>query len=140
MKSKILLSFAFAFALTAADPSGFVYWPKGTPPEGGPKGAKFDNHALGVTHRDKSGGAELHENQADVAVIQSGEATLIVGGELIDAKTTRPGELLGSGIKDGVKKSLSPGDVIHIPAGMPHQFFLEPGKEITYFVVKVTKP
>jgi uncharacterized RmlC-like cupin family protein len=140
MKYMLLLVFGFALALAAADPPGFVYWPKGVPPEGGPKGAKFDNHGLVITHRDKTGAAEVHENQTDVIVVQSGEATLVVGGELIDSKTTRPGELQGSGIKDGVKKSLLPGDVVHIPPGMPHQFFLDPGKQITYFVVKVTKP
>jgi mannose-6-phosphate isomerase-like protein (cupin superfamily) len=126
--------------LSAADPAGFVYWPQGVPPASGAKGAKFDNHGLGVSHRDHSGLAEVHENQTDIMVIQKGEATLIAGGELVEGKTIRPGELQGSSIKDGVKKTLSSGDVVHIPPGMPHQFLLEPGKQITYFVVKVNKP
>jgi mannose-6-phosphate isomerase-like protein (cupin superfamily) len=117
-----------------------VYWPQGVPPASGAKGAKFDNHGLGVSHRDHSGLAEVHENQTDIMVIQKGEATLIAGGELVEGKTIRPGELQGSSIKDGVKKTLSSGDVVHIPPGMPHQFLLEPGKQITYFVVKVNKP
>jgi len=29
------------------------------------------------------------------------------------------------------------GDVIHIPAGTPHQFFIAPGSQITYFLVKI---
>jgi uncharacterized RmlC-like cupin family protein len=140
MRHTLLLLFGLALLLAAADLPGFVYWPKGVPPEGGPKVAKFDNHALMISHRDKTGLAEVHENQADVIVVQSGEATLVAGGELIDGKTTHPGELQGSGIKGGVKNSLSPGDVVHVPPGMPHQFFLDPGKEISYFVVKVTKP
>ena len=52
-------------------------------------------------------------------------------------KTETPGEIRGASIKNGVRKSVSAGDVVHIPAKMPHQFFLEPGKQITYFVVKV---
>ena len=141
MKIKILLIFGMVLtAWAAADPPGFVYWPKGVPPASGPKGAKFDNHGLGITKRDKNGLAEVHENQADIVVIQSGEATLIVGGELVDGKTIRPGEMQGASIKDGVSQALSPGDIVHIPAGMPHQFSLQPGKQITYFVVKVTKP
>jgi mannose-6-phosphate isomerase-like protein (cupin superfamily) len=126
--------------LVAADPPGFVYWPGGVPPANGPKGAKFDNHGLGITSRDHDGLAEVHENQTDIVVVQKGEATLVAGGELVDSKTIRPGELQGSAIKDGIRKNLSAGDIIHIPAGMPHQFLLEGGKQITYFVVKVNKP
>jgi mannose-6-phosphate isomerase-like protein (cupin superfamily) len=121
----------------AGDPAGFVYWHNGAPPEGGPKGAKFDNHALSISHRDKSGQGEVHQNQTDIMVIQSGEATITVGGELVDGQTVRPGELLGTSIKGGVTKTITPGDVLHIPAGTPHQMLLEPGKQITYFVVKV---
>jgi mannose-6-phosphate isomerase-like protein (cupin superfamily) len=140
MKYKVLALFGLSFILRAADPAGFVYWPKGAPPAEGPKGAKFDNHGLGISHRDKDGLAEVHENQTDIMVVQNGEATLEVGGEVVNPKTIRPGEIQGTAIKDGVKKSLAAGDVVHIPAGMPHQFFLEPGKKITYFVVKVNKP
>jgi uncharacterized RmlC-like cupin family protein len=28
------------------------------------------------------------------------------------------------------------GDVVHIPAGMPHQMLLSQGESITYFVIK----
>ena len=139
----LALSFFIASAvwpLAAADPPGFIYWSGGVPPANGPKGAKFDNHGLGISHRDHDGLAEIHENQTDIVVVQKGEATLVAGGELVDSKTIRPGELQGSSIRDGIKKNLSAGDIVHIPAGMPHQFFLEPGKQITYFVVKVNKP
>jgi quercetin dioxygenase-like cupin family protein len=33
---------------------------------------------------------------------------------------------------------LSTGDIVHIPAGTPHQLLLDKGKPFTYFVVKVT--
>jgi mannose-6-phosphate isomerase-like protein (cupin superfamily) len=126
--------------LAADDPAGFVYWSKGAPPQAGPKNPKFDNHSFMASHRDKDGLAELHENQTDIMVIQSGEATLVVGGELVDGKTVRPGEQAGSAIKGGVKRTLAAGDVVHIPPGMPHQMFLVPGTQLTYFVVKVNKP
>src|ERR1700761_5823380 len=86
----------------AADPAGFLYWHNGAPADGGPKTAKFENHGLSIPHRDKSGQGEVHQNQTDIMVIQSGEATITVGGELVDGKTTRPGELLGTSIKGGV--------------------------------------
>jgi mannose-6-phosphate isomerase-like protein (cupin superfamily) len=139
MKNKLALLFGLTLMpLLAVDPPGFVIWPKGAPPD--KQGAKFDNHALSVSHRDKNGVPELHEKKADIFVIQSGEAALLVGGEVVGRETTGPGEIRGTSIKDGVKKKVSVGDVVHIPAGIPHQFFVEPGKQITYFVVKVDKP
>ena len=138
--SLFYLMISAGLPLVAADPTGFIYWPGGVPPANGPQGAKFDNHGLGISSRDHDGLAEVHENQTDIVVVQKGEATLVAGGELVDSKTIRPGEWQGSSIKDGVKKNLSAGDVVHIPAGMPHQFFVGAGKQITYFVVKVNKP
>jgi mannose-6-phosphate isomerase-like protein (cupin superfamily) len=126
--------------LAAADPAGFVFWKAGVPTAADAKGVKFDNHGLSISHRDKDGVAELHEGQVDVIVVQNGEAMLVVGGTVVDPKSSGPGEIRGPSIKDGVKRSLSAGDVVHIPAGVPHQFFLQPGKQITYFVVKVNKP
>lgn len=141
MKQKLFLAFGITvLPLLAADPAGFVLWPKGAPPEGAKTGAKFANHALSVSHRDKNGVPELHQKQTDIFVIESGEAALVVGGEVVGAKTTRPNEMVGVSIKGGARKNVSAGDVVHIPAGTPHQFFVDPGKQITYFVVKVDNP
>ncbi len=123
--------------LTAADPPGFVIWPKGVPPADLKGKLDFGNHALSISHRDKNGVVEVHEKLVDVFVVQSGEAILVVGGEVVGSRATGPGEIQGDSIKGGASKNVSTGDVIHIPAGVPHQFFLDPGKEITYFVVKV---
>src|SRR5579863_8147828 len=103
--------------LLAGDPEGFVLWPKGVPPS--KQGAKFENHSFNISHRDKSGEAEVHEKQTDIFVIQSGEAVLEVGGEVVDPKSTGPGEIKGPSIKGGTRKNVAPGDVVHIPAKMP---------------------
>lgn len=139
-------------ALTyGADPQGVVQW-KGTELKGyekklAPKMSdkkvateqlgKFGNHSLMVAHREANGEAELHETQADVFIVQSGEGTLIVGGTVVDGKTTAAGEIRGPSIQGGEKKKLSAGDVVHIPAGTPHQTMVDKGKQITYAVVKI---
>jgi mannose-6-phosphate isomerase-like protein (cupin superfamily) len=141
MKKKLAILLGLTLvSLLAADPQGFVIWPKGVPPADAKDTSKFSNHGLSVSHRDKNGIPELHEKQTDIFVIQSGEAALLVGGEVVGRKVSGPGEIRGTSIKDGVRKNVSAGDVVHIPAGVPHQFFLEPGKQITYFVVKVDNP
>ncbi len=55
----------------------------------------------------------------------------------MEPKTTGPGETLGASVKGGSRQTLNAGDVVHIPAGMPHQMILDDGATVTYFVVKV---
>ena len=99
--------------------------------------ANYGNHTMSVIHREVSGEAELHETQADLFIVQSGEATILVGGTVVDPKTTAPNEVRGPSIKDGVRKHLGPGDILHVPPKTPHQLFLEKGKQFTYAIMKV---
>ena len=102
--------------------------------------AAFGNHLTMIARRDADGSAEIHDNQVDFFFVQSGTATLVFGGEVPGAKTTAPGELRGPSIKGGERKTLGPGDVVHIPAKVPHQLLVPAGKEFTYFVIKVDTP
>lgn len=101
--------------------------------------AKDGNTLFMIAHREGSGQSEWHETQADVIVISQGEVTLTVGGTMVDGKDTAPGEMRGSGINGGMTTKLGPGDVFYIPPKTPHMMTLEPGKQVTYFVTKVTK-
>jgi mannose-6-phosphate isomerase-like protein (cupin superfamily) len=98
---------------------------------------KFGNHAAAITHREQDGGGEIHEKKHDFFFVQSGKATLITGGTLIDDTPKANGEHTGAAIKDGKETPLGPGDIMHIPAGMPHQLKIKPGDKFTYFVIKV---
>jgi mannose-6-phosphate isomerase-like protein (cupin superfamily) len=135
----VVLAMVFGCAAACAQDGGITVWPKGVPPGGIKEKADFGDHLLEVSHREADGRAELHKTKADVMVIQTGTATLVTGGEVIDPVSTGANEIQGSGIKGGVKRAIGPGDVIEIPAGIPHQFFLAPGTQITYLVVKVIK-
>jgi mannose-6-phosphate isomerase-like protein (cupin superfamily) len=100
--------------------------------------ANFGNyHALAV-HREGSGQAEVHEHWADLFVVQSGTATLVVGGTIPNGKITAPGEIRGPTIAGGASQRLSPGDIVHIPAKTPHQFLFDQGTtEFNAFVMKI---
>lgn len=102
--------------------------------------ASFGNHLTMIARREADGSAEIHETQVDFFFVQSGTATLVYGGELPGAKTTAPGELRGPAVKGGERKTLNPGDVVHIPAKVPHQLLVPQGQEFTYFVIKVDTP
>ncbi len=97
------------------------------------------NRTFMVAHREGSGQAEWHEKQADIMVISIGEVTMVTGGTIVDGKSTRPGEIRGESIRGGTEVKLGPGDVLHIPAKVPHQMKLDPGKQVTYFVAKVVE-
>jgi len=136
----LALMLAIGCSVGLAQVAKITVWPKGVPPGGIKEKADFGDHLLEISHREANGRAELHKTKADVMVIQTGTATLVTGGEVIDPVSTGPNEIQGSAIKGGVKTVIGPGDVIEIPIGVPHQFFLEPGTQITYLVVKVIKP
>jgi mannose-6-phosphate isomerase-like protein (cupin superfamily) len=135
----LMLAMISGSALALAQDGAITVWKKGMPPGGITEKKDFGDHLLEISHREVDGKAELHKVKVDVMVIQSGTATLVTGGEVIDPKDTGPNEIQGSGIKGGVKHEVGPGDVIEIPAGVPHQFFVAPGKQITYLVVKILK-
>src|SRR5262249_34457515 len=147
----ILLSIAAATCMLAAD-AGFAYWSgatlKGYDKKLAPKinAQKIASESLGqygpsnvqISHREGDGQAELHETVDDYFVVQSGEATLVYGGEVLEKKTTAAHEIRGPRIQNGSRQQLGAGDIVHIPAGMPHQL-LTGGKHFTYFVIKVQK-
>ena len=97
------------------------------------------NRTFMVAHREGSGLAEIHDKQADIMVISTGEITMVYGGTIVDGKTTAPGETRGPAIKGGTEVKLGPGDILHIPAKVAHQMKLDAGKKVTYFVAKVVE-
>jgi len=97
----------------------------------------FPNENFILAHREADGQPEVHETQVDVVLVRSGSATLLVGGTLVNGETVSPHERRNGTINGGVRQKLETGDVVRIPAGMPHQFFLDGAREITYLVVKV---
>jgi mannose-6-phosphate isomerase-like protein (cupin superfamily) len=97
----------------------------------------YGNHTMGIARREGTGNAEFHEAQNDIFIVQSGEATLIEGGTLVDPRTTELHEVEGTSITGGNKRKLAAGDIVHIPFKTPHQLIVDSGKQITYFVVKI---
>jgi mannose-6-phosphate isomerase-like protein (cupin superfamily) len=99
---------------------------------------RYGNHYTMLAVRTKTGSSELHEHEADVFVIESGRAALVTGGKIVNPHTEKPGEIRGTSIEGGERRQVAEGDIIHIPANVPHQLVIENGKPFTYFVVKVT--
>jgi mannose-6-phosphate isomerase-like protein (cupin superfamily) len=148
---KKLLSLLILVPMFAADPPGFTMW-KASDLKAKDKEltgkmsdkkvasetlATYGNHLTMLAHREGDGEVEVHDKMADVLVIMSGEASLIVGGTVVGGHTSAPGEIRGASITGGEKKALGVGDAVHIPAKVPHQMMVANGKKVEYFVVKV---
>jgi mannose-6-phosphate isomerase-like protein (cupin superfamily) len=100
---------------------------------------KESNHRYLVVHREGPGEAEYHATESDIVFVESGTATLVCGGKIIDPKNTAPNEIRGSGIQGGEERSIGPGDVIAIPPKLPHQVKAPANTHFNYFVVKVSE-
>jgi mannose-6-phosphate isomerase-like protein (cupin superfamily) len=106
--------------------------------KGGPLVTATDLTVTG-SHRDKAGQVEVHDKETDVIYMIEGDATFVTGGTVVGLKSTRPGQSVGTDVKDGETHHLTKGDVIVVPAGIPH-WFKEVPKSVSYYVVKVLKP
>ena len=99
--------------------------------------ADFGDHRVRFLYRDADGFPEQHDTIVDLVLVKSGEGVLQLGGTVIDKKATGgPGEYVGSRLEGGSRHPLAAGDVIHIPATVPHAFLVPKGKHLTYVLVK----
>lgn len=96
----------------------------------------YKSHAIKLSVRTGSGGAEVHAHYNDIFFVTEGQATLVTGGAVLDGKTNADGETAGSKIQNGTSQTISKGDVVHIPAGTPHQLLLN-GTVFSAIVIKV---
>ena len=106
MKTLLIVMLAVVLPVATAQqpalPDGVTLWKGGIPPQGISEKDNYGDHILSVA-REKSGFVEIHKNKADVMIIQSGTATLVVGGKGLNLHETAPNELQGSEIEGGVR-------------------------------------
>jgi mannose-6-phosphate isomerase-like protein (cupin superfamily) len=96
---------------------------------------KAPGYSVLEIRRTAAGGSEVHAEWADVYYVQSGKATLVTGGKVVDGVTTAPGETRGKALAGGEERELKGGEVVVIPAGVPHWISKVEG-ELVYLVVK----
>ena len=70
----------------------------------------------------------VHPDQAEYAIVIAGAGTLISGGTLEAAKPVKPDLTEGDRIVGGTTRKVHPGDVMLIPAGVPHWFGITGGR------------
>jgi len=98
---------------------------------------KYPRHCTMLTFRGHDGVAELHDDFADLYFVLDGRATLVTGGVLVGGLPIDEGEYRGLSIEDGLSRELRIGDVVHVPAGVPHQILVGADRTVTCFVVRI---
>jgi len=78
----------------------------------------------------------VHPDQAEYATVVSGAGTLVSGGSLDRPTIVRADLTEGERIVGGTTRTLAPGDVVLIPAGVPHWFGIT-GKRLVLLGIKV---
>jgi glc operon protein GlcG len=82
------------------------------------------------------GEVEWHARETDIMYVVSGTATVVTGGDMIEPREVAPGELRAPRSEGGTTHELSDGDVLAIPAQVPHHFTTV-SDPFLYYVVKV---
>jgi hypothetical protein len=102
--------------------------------------ADYGDHRFRLLYRDADGFPEEHDKIVDVVMVHSGEGTLMLGGTISGKKgSAATGEYLGTTLTGGELHPVSAGDIVHIPASIPHSFLVPAGKHITYVLLKFPK-
>jgi mannose-6-phosphate isomerase-like protein (cupin superfamily) len=99
--------------------------------------ADYGDHRFRLLYRNADGLPEQHDKIVDVVIVHSGEGALMIGGT-VSGRTgsAATGEYLGTALTGGQLHPLAAGDILHIPAGIPHSFRVPAGKHITYVLLK----
>ena len=90
-----------------------------------------------LANRRKAGEVEYHEHTNHVFIMVEGEATLVVGGTMVNAKQTAPGQMRAPSAEGGTTYHMTKGDVVTIPAKTPHWFKEVPTKTVAYYAINI---
>ena len=90
-----------------------------------------------LAQRREAGQVEYHDHTNHVFIMVEGEATLVVGGTMVEPKRTAPDQMRAPSLEGGTIYHLSKGDVITIPAKTPHWFKEVPTKTVAYYAVNI---
>jgi hypothetical protein len=97
----------------------------------------YDGHSVYLVLRGKTSRAEIHETESDVQISVRGEAVSVIGGEIVGAESLPRKQIRGTAIEGGTRRSLTPGDLMHIPPDIPHQLLIDPATPYMYLLIKI---
>ena len=97
----------------------------------------YAGHSAYLVLRGKTDRPEVHDTESDIQISMRGKATSVVGGRLVDAESLPRKQQRGTAIDGGKHRQLTPGAIMHIPSGVPHQLIIDPAEPYLYLLIKI---
>lgn len=89
-----------------------------------------------LVHRTVSSEPEVHARWDDVVIVRAGTGALELGDSLVGSAYRAAGERKGGTITMRYSILVRAGDMVRIPAGVPHAFTVPRDSALDYFVLK----
>lgn len=93
-----------------------------------------------LEYRPATAPAALHEKDAELMVVLQGTGNIVTGGKLVQEKRTNANNLSGSSIEGGKSQTVVKGDMLIVPANVPHQVIPSGGAPIVLMTLHVPYP
>lgn len=84
--------------------------------------------------------AASHDKDAELFVVLQGTGNIVTGGKLVDEKRVNASNSSGSSIAGGTSQAVAPGDMLIVPATVPHQVIPGGGEPIVLMTMHVPQP
>ena len=89
-----------------------------------------------LVRRQEAGQPEVHARWDDLLIIRSGSGVLITGDSLVGSTYRAPGERRGGRFHKSYEIPLHVGDVIRVPAAVPHAIGVSGKEPLEYLLIK----
>jgi len=90
--------------------------------------------------RTKESDVEEHSRWDDIVIGRSGSGSIVVAPRTSGARVVAPGEMRGGRLMASTTLGVRVGDVVRIPAGVPHSFRPDGSQPWEFLIVKVRRP
>jgi mannose-6-phosphate isomerase-like protein (cupin superfamily) len=79
---------------------------------------------------------EVHARWDDIVIVRSGQGVIVMGDSLIGGRLRAPGEVAGGRMNRSYQQMVHAGDIVRIPAAVPHMFITTAAEPLEYLVIK----
>jgi mannose-6-phosphate isomerase-like protein (cupin superfamily) len=89
-----------------------------------------------LVRRTTSSKPEVHARWDDLVIVRSGAGAIEMGDSLVGSRYRAPGERIGGKFTRSFQIVVHAGDIVRIPAAVPHAFVVSGAEALEYLVIK----
>jgi mannose-6-phosphate isomerase-like protein (cupin superfamily) len=89
-----------------------------------------------LVRRTTSSKPEVHARWDDLVIVRSGTGAIEIGDSLVGSRYRAPGERIGGKFTGSFQIVVHAGDIVRIPAAVPHAFIVSGAEPLEYLVIK----